>query len=197
MYIFTWLSLSLLHVSIHISHDYLALHTYLHLQLQDNSGGLQVRSVVDGEWMAAPPVPGSFVINIGTLFLNAYMSDSYILLSTTLISNQHLTLTHCDSVHSHCIYRRHAREDDWWYVHIHSTQSTQPSEQRQSILPVLLRPQLRCAYVVQVSILTNSLSSVQCWHHIWRSTMLQMRYTFILSYFSYQRIIPHCISHYL
>lgn len=33
---------------------------------QDDVGGLEVRGL-DGEWIAAPPVPGSFVINVGDL----------------------------------------------------------------------------------------------------------------------------------
>lgn len=33
---------------------------------QDDSGGLEVMGA-DGEWLAAPPVPGSFVINVGEL----------------------------------------------------------------------------------------------------------------------------------
>ncbi|MEM7022540.1 MAG: 2-oxoglutarate and iron-dependent oxygenase domain-containing protein [Pseudomonadota bacterium] len=33
---------------------------------QDNNGGLQVRNRA-GEWIAAPPIPGTFVINIGDL----------------------------------------------------------------------------------------------------------------------------------
>jgi len=38
------------------------------LLLQDESGGLQVRDVEAGGWIAAPPVPGTFVVNIGDLF---------------------------------------------------------------------------------------------------------------------------------
>ncbi len=33
---------------------------------QDDSGGLEVMGA-DGEWLAAPPVPGSFVVNVGEL----------------------------------------------------------------------------------------------------------------------------------
>ncbi|GAG49576.1 unnamed protein product, partial [marine sediment metagenome] len=38
----------------------------LTLLLQDNSGGLQVQSK-SGEWIEAPPIPGTLVCNIGDL----------------------------------------------------------------------------------------------------------------------------------
>ena len=34
--------------------------------LQDDAGGLEVQNVV-GDWVAAPPVPGSFVVNLGDM----------------------------------------------------------------------------------------------------------------------------------
>lgn len=38
------------------------------LLLQDASGGLQVRDVERQSWIDAPPIPGTFVVNIGDLF---------------------------------------------------------------------------------------------------------------------------------
>ena len=38
------------------------------LLLQDDSGGLQVRDAAAGRWIDAPPVPGTYVVNIGDLF---------------------------------------------------------------------------------------------------------------------------------
>lgn len=45
------------------------------LLYQDNSGGLQVLNKRD-EWMDAPPVPGSFVVNIGDL-MQRWTNDIY------------------------------------------------------------------------------------------------------------------------
>ncbi|MBV6656373.1 MAG: isopenicillin N synthase family oxygenase [Devosiaceae bacterium] len=39
----------------------------LTLLLQDDIGGLEVRSS-DGEWIAAPPIPGTYIINLGEMF---------------------------------------------------------------------------------------------------------------------------------
>jgi isopenicillin N synthase-like dioxygenase len=34
---------------------------------QDQVGGLQVREIANDTWVDAPPVPGSFVVNVGDL----------------------------------------------------------------------------------------------------------------------------------
>jgi isopenicillin N synthase-like dioxygenase len=39
----------------------------LTILLQDQVGGLQVRGKTAGEWMHAPPIPGTFVVNLGDL----------------------------------------------------------------------------------------------------------------------------------
>ena len=39
----------------------------LTLLRQDFSGGLEVRRAADGEWVAAPPIAGTFVVNIGDM----------------------------------------------------------------------------------------------------------------------------------
>jgi isopenicillin N synthase-like dioxygenase len=46
----------------------------LTLLLQDDAGGLQVQ--VGGEWIAAPPVAGTFVVNIGDMFAR-WTNDRY------------------------------------------------------------------------------------------------------------------------
>ncbi|MAM60274.1 2-oxoglutarate and iron-dependent oxygenase domain-containing protein [Maritimibacter sp. UBA3975] len=39
----------------------------LTLLLQDNIGGLEVRNA-NGDWIAAPPIPGTYVVNLGEMF---------------------------------------------------------------------------------------------------------------------------------
>ena len=40
---------------------------FLTILLQDENGGLEVRSRGSDEWVSAPPIPGTFVINIGDM----------------------------------------------------------------------------------------------------------------------------------
>jgi isopenicillin N synthase-like dioxygenase len=53
-------------------HDYEA----LTILAQDEVGGLQVRNP-DGDWVDAPPVPGTFVVNIGEM-LARWSGDAYV-----------------------------------------------------------------------------------------------------------------------
>ncbi|MEZ5537411.1 MAG: 2-oxoglutarate and iron-dependent oxygenase domain-containing protein [Thiolinea sp.] len=49
---------------------------FLTILAQDNNGGLQVQNR-DGDWVNAPPIPGTFVVNIGDL-VQTLTNDRYI-----------------------------------------------------------------------------------------------------------------------
>ncbi len=62
------------------------------LLLQDQLGGLEVRNV-DNEWVAAPPIPGTFVINLGDLMQrwtnNIYRSNFHRVKNNSSSSNRY------------------------------------------------------------------------------------------------------------
>lgn len=49
---------------------------FLTILAQDDKGGLQVQNR-EGEWVNAPPVPGTFIVNIGDL-VQTLTTDRYI-----------------------------------------------------------------------------------------------------------------------
>lgn len=71
----------------------------LTLLLQDEIGGLEVRNA-DGEWIAAPPIPGTYIINLGEMLPiitnDRYKATYHRVLNNTTDKTRYSSPTFCD-----------------------------------------------------------------------------------------------------